>query len=85
MMTWESTLLRSIHGKSTNAVKDSTVLPIKKHTRGGTTSFLHHLVSFGCNCNQESDNWACASDCSQSKGHKRSIYLTDISSRLSEK
>lgn len=33
-------------------------------------SFLHHLVSFSCNCNQESDNWACASDCPQSKGHR---------------
>lgn len=48
------------------------VSPLKKHTRGGTVSFLHHLVSFSCNYNQECDNWARASDCSQSKRAQRS-------------
>lgn len=50
----ESTLLGSAHGKSTKQ-KRMDVLPIKKLTRRGTVSFLHHLVSFSCNYNQDCD------------------------------
>lgn len=69
-------------GKSSNAGRDSAVLPIEKVTRRATVSFLHHLVSFGCNCNHESDNWACASD---RRKATEVTYLTGITLRLSEK
>lgn len=69
---------------STSAVKESPALARNKHTRRGTMSFVHHLVSFSCNCNRESDIWACASHCSASKGH-RWYELTALTSSLSER
>lgn len=55
----ESKLLRSTHRTSPRAVKHGETLwyPSQSSHRG-TATFLHHLVTFSCNCKPQSTSWA---------------------------
>lgn len=67
----ERKLLRSTHGTSPRAVKPGETLWYpSRNSHRGTATFLHHLVTFSCNCRPESDSWARASDRAQSKGQE---------------
>lgn len=82
----ESKLLRSTHRTSPRAVKHGETMWYPwRNSHRGTASFLHHLVTFNCNCKPKSDGWARASDRAQSKGQESDTWHKLLQDKLRSK